>query len=59
MFSILDGRSFFYQWDTDRKLIVNDKNIKQVHFTNQVINNALVCEAYELDGAWVVYECKI
>lgn len=54
MFSILDGRDFLYQWDTDRKLIVNDKNIKQVHFTNQVINNALVCEGYELGGTWVV-----
>lgn len=54
MFSILDGRDFFYQWDSNRKLIVDDKNIKQVHFTNTVINNALVGEAYDLEGVWVV-----
>ena len=54
MFSIYDGRSEFYQWDIDRKLIVNDETIKQVHFCNRTDDCSLVCEVYELDGVRVV-----
>ena len=50
MFSIYDGRSEFYQWDIDRKIIVNDKTINQVHFCNRTDDCRLVCEVYELDG---------
>lgn len=50
MFSIYDGRSEFYQWDIDRKIIVNDKTINQVHFCNRTDDCSLVCEVYELDG---------
>lgn len=31
-FEIYDGRKFFYQWDTGRKLIVNNPSITEVHF---------------------------
>jgi hypothetical protein len=46
MFTILDGRECFYQWDTDRKLIVHDESIKEVHFCNRIDENSLVCEVY-------------
>lgn len=50
MFYILDGRSHFYQWDIDRKIVVKDNSITQVHFCNRTDENSLVCEVYELDG---------
>jgi hypothetical protein len=54
LFKIYDGRDKFYQWDKDRKLIVEDKSISQVHFCNRTDDCALKCETYELDGLWVV-----
>ena len=54
MFYIFDGRTHFYQWDYDQKLIVNDASIKEVHFCNRTDDCALVVEVYELDGARVV-----
>lgn len=50
MFSIYDGRTQFYQWDKNQKLIVNDGSIIQVHFANCLCANARVCETYT-DGA--------
>ena len=51
MFKIYDGRSHFYQWDIDRKLIVEDASISEVHFCNQTDNYRLVCKTYiEEDG---------
>ena len=50
MFKIYDGRSHFYQWDIDRKLIVEDASISEVHFCNQTDNNGLVCKTYIEDG---------
>lgn len=46
MFKILDGRKYFYQWDINRKLIVNDETIKEVHFCNRQSECSLVCEVY-------------
>jgi hypothetical protein len=46
MFSIYDGREHFYQWDLDRKLIVYDETIKEVHFCNRTDECSLVCEVY-------------
>ena len=54
MFKIYDGRENFYQWDTERKLIVSDASIKEVHFSDAIESVALVCEVYELDGLLVV-----
>ena len=50
MFKIYDGRSHFYQWDIDRKLIVEDASISEVHFCNQTDNHSLVCKTYIEDG---------
>lgn len=46
MFTIYDGREYFYQWDLDRKLIVDDETIKQVHFCNKKDDCSLVCDVY-------------
>lgn len=49
MFQIYDGREYFYQWDKDRKLIVMDGSIKEVHFCNRTEECSLRREVYE-DG---------
>lgn len=54
MFIIYDGREQFYQWDLDRKLIVEDNSINQVHFCNRTDDCSLICEVYDLDGKRVV-----
>lgn len=54
MFKILDGRDKFYQWDINRKLIVDDPTITQVHFCNRTDNCSLVCETFKEDGLTVV-----
>lgn len=54
MFKILDGRDNFYQWDIDRKIVVEDRTIKEVHFCNKTDDCSLVCETYEEDDLWVV-----
>lgn len=54
MFSIYDGRDKFYQWDVNRKLIVEDEAITQVHFANCLCPDARVCETYLLDNLLVV-----
>lgn len=46
MFKIYDGREYFYQWDLDRKLIVYDQTIEEVHFCNKTDDNSLVCDVY-------------
>ena len=49
MFKIQDGRKSFTQWDLNRKIIVEDDSITQVHFTNsnRIGENALVCEVID------------
>lgn len=54
MFKIYDGRNKFYQWDLDRKLIVADAEITQVHFCNRTEDCSLVCETYIEDGLNIV-----
>ena len=54
MFSILDGRSCFYQWDINQKLIVEDASITEVHFCNKTDKCSLVCEIYTEDGLRLV-----
>ena len=53
MFKILDGRESFYQWDLDRKIIVEDDSITQVHFCNRTDECSLVVETYKEDGKTV------
>lgn len=54
MFRIYDGREEFYQWDVDRKLIVEDASVNQVHFCNRSSDCSLVCEVRTEDGLRVV-----
>lgn len=54
MFKIYDGREQFYQWDIDRKLIIEDAAITQVHFCNRTDVCSLVCETYQEDGLTLV-----
>ena len=37
----------FYQWDSDRKLVVLDASVEEVHFTNRAMENALVKTVYK------------
>lgn len=53
MFKIYDGRDYFYQWDLNRKLIIEDSTVKQVHFCNRTEECSLVVETYEQDGSLV------
>lgn len=55
MFRIYDGRAEFYQWDLNRKLIVKDASITEVHFCNKLGDCALVCEVYT-EGAFRVVD---
>lgn len=50
MFKILDGREHFFQWDTNRKLVVSDAAVDFVHFCNRTDSCSLVVEVYEQDG---------
>lgn len=54
MFTIYDGREEFYQWDKDRKLIVDDASIKEVHFCNKTDDCSLPKETYTKDGLTLV-----
>lgn len=54
MFRIYDGRDYFYQWDLDRKLIVEDSTIDEVHFCNRTDGCSLICKVYDEDGARLV-----
>lgn len=54
MFTIYDGRDYFYQWDLDRKLIVKNPDIKEVHFCNRTDDCSLVCEVFEENGQRLV-----
>lgn len=54
MVKIYNGRSYFWQWELDQKLIVKAPNCTEVHFEDDNSDVALVCEVYELDGKRVV-----
>lgn len=54
MLKIFDGRSEFYQWDSDQKLIVTEPTANEVHFCNGIQDCSLVCEVFEVDGQRLV-----
>lgn len=54
MFKIYDGREQFFQWDRDRKLIVLDGSIKEVHFCNKTDDCSLKREVYEENNLHLV-----
>lgn len=47
LFALADGRRSFYQWDTDRQMIVNDETCTEVHFCNGSSDCSLVCGVYD------------
>lgn len=50
MFKIDDGKSCFFQWDLNRKLIVEDSSIPEVYFSNRTSEQSLVCETFMEGG---------
>lgn len=42
MFRIADGREYFYQWDLNQKIIVDDPTITELHFCNRTDFSTLV-----------------
>lgn len=50
IFKIYDGRTNFWQWDTGQKLIVLDKTITEVHFSNRDMQHSITKYVYEKDG---------
>jgi hypothetical protein len=49
IFKIYDGRTNFWQWDTNQKLIVLDDRITEVHFSNRDMNHSIPRQVYEKD----------
>jgi hypothetical protein len=41
IFKIYDGRNYFWQWDTNQKLIVLDDTIDEVHFSHKDMKHAI------------------
>ena len=50
MFYLENGRTGFYQWDVDQRLVVNHDDVTEVHFSNAETDVALICEVYEENG---------
>lgn len=50
MFRIEDGRNLFFQWDIDRRIIISDPTVDNVHFCNRTDDCSLVVKVYEEDG---------
>lgn len=48
MIKILDDKTHFHQWDINQKLIVDNKDIKELHYSNATIGKALVVSV--IDG---------
>lgn len=47
MFKIADGRDYFYQWDMDRQVTVEDPSIVEVHFCNRTDECSLVVDVVD------------
>lgn len=47
---IFNGRTDFYQWDSNQKLIIDDPYVSELHFTNKKLEEAIVVPCYEKDG---------
>lgn len=54
LFILADGRRTFYQWDTNRQLIVNDPTCTEVHFCNGTGDCSLRRSVNEQNGLRVV-----
>ena len=42
IFKIYDGRTNFWQWDTNQRLIVLDEDVDQVHYSNRNMNYTII-----------------
>lgn len=49
MFKLQDGREHLYQWDINRRVIVEDPTIDEVHFCNKTDDCSLVVKTYTDD----------
>ena len=49
MFTLQDGREYLFQWDVNRKVIVEDTTIAEVHFCNKTDDCSLVVKTYTED----------
>jgi hypothetical protein len=51
IFKIYDGRTNFWQWDKNQKLIVLDEAVTQVHFSNRNMTHSIPRDVYaDKDG---------
>jgi hypothetical protein len=51
IFKIYDGRTNFWQWDTNQRLIVLDEDVDQVHYSNRNMNYTIIKDVYtDIDG---------
>lgn len=56
IFKIYDGRNYFWQWDTNQKLIVLDETVDEVHFSNRDMTHAISKDVFtDKDGKRVCY----
>ena len=51
---IYDGRSSFWQWDLEQKLIVPEHLGSEIHFSNPKYDKTPVCDVYDLDSVRLV-----
>lgn len=54
LLKIKGPKSYFWQWDLDRQLVVGEDTCGEVHFCNGTTECALVCEIYQQDGQRLV-----
>ena len=50
MFQLEDKREQLFQWDLNRRLIVEDTSVNEVHYCNRTDDYSLVCKVYEENG---------
>lgn len=50
MLTVYGDRPYFYQWDLDQRLIVDNPDVIEVHFSNTRVKPAPICEVYEEAG---------
>lgn len=52
LLELYGNKSHLYQWDINQRVIIDDKEVKQVHFDNGT-GTVFVCELYEYNGVMV------
>ena len=50
MFYIYGERDYFFQWDTEQRIVVEDAAVNELHFCNKTDDCSLVCKVYDYDG---------